>query len=175
MPYIKNSAEKHSYKAYKHLAKQAKKSNVAGVIIKASNHIEVIPVMKKTIGATMIENEIFFIDSDGNLFQSEEENCENYVTVSGEYKYWARYYEELEKYPNILKKIYHAHIYHYRVDLYVLPGVLVKLNRCIKDLNDFYETYPHCFEQKNYYIDLRNTKRIGYAHLEVVNTPKLVE
>lgn len=168
LPFINNNKHKYCYQSFKNIAKKNLQTNMNGIIIKHENKLDVIPIFKKIIGAVMINNDVFFIDSYGDLFQSNVEKYENYITISGEYQYWHLYYKELEKYPEILQKTFHIHIYHHRIDLYLLPGILLKLNRSIKDLSDFYHDNPNYFEKKNYYIDLRNPKKVGYAQQDII-------
>lgn len=164
LPFINDSQMKYCTQSYEKIAKKVKQSNIAGIVIKTIPKLDIIPVGKKIIGAIMKNKEIFFIDSEGNLFQSNSENYKDYITVTGDHQYWHLYYQELEKYPEILQKTYHVHIYHYRIDIYLLPGILIKLNRSIKDLSEFHYTYPMLFNKTNYYIDLRNPKRVGHGN-----------
>lgn len=168
LPFINDSQYKYCYKSFKNIAKKNLQTNMAGIIIKHESKLDIIPIFKKIIGVIMIKNDVFFIDSYGDLFQSNTEKYEDYITISGEYQYWHLYYEELEKYPEILQKIFHTHIYHHRIDLYLLPGILLKLNRSIEDLSDFYHDNPSYFEKKNYYLDLRNPKRVAYAQQDII-------
>ncbi|WP_342261769.1 cell division protein FtsQ/DivIB [Alphaproteobacteria bacterium endosymbiont of Tiliacea citrago] len=150
------------------IAKKEKNNRIAGVIIKNRKNLEVIPVQKKIIGVFSKNNKIFFMDNTGNTFDSENDDPDDYIAISGNLKYWPIYYKELEKHPKILKKTFAATIFHYRIDLYLRPGILVKLNRSIKDLNDFHEIFPEYFLKENYYIDLRNTKKVGYAEYNII-------
>lgn len=170
MPKINKSEYKNSYQSYKRIAQKLKKNNLAGIIIKSKNpnKIEIIKVNQKIIGVFKEKGEIFFLNSTGKTFKSQEEQTNDYISVVGNHSFWPIYYKELEKYPKILEKIYHVEIYHHRIDIYLLPGILIKLNRSIQDLNDFYELYPKYFEEKNHYIDLRNTKKVGYAPIQLI-------
>lgn len=169
MPKIPHTQYKNCYKDYKKIAESQKTNNMAGMFISTYPNFQMTPIMKKIIGIKILDNSTLFMDAEGNFFSSDHENPSEYISLSGATQFWPYYYEELEKYPKLLEKIYHVHIYYHRIDIYILPGILLKLNRSIKDANDFLEQNPKYAEKANYYIDLRNTKQVAYAEYNIDN------
>lgn len=160
MPYIEKTIFKHCYSHYQQIAKQTQTSETAGIIIQ-THPFKIKKINKKIIGSLKKNNEQYFITNTGELIKHNKKS-NKYITVSGEYHKWPHYYKQLEKHPNLLKKIFQVHIYPYRLDLYLLPGVLFQLQRSIKNAAEFFEQYPEYFIQPNYYIDIRNAKQIAY-------------
>ncbi len=138
---------------------------IQNIIIYAYEKLKVTKIYKLPIGKIFIQNQWMLIDAFGNLFQMNlviNPLYQNLITVEGDYKKWPVYYNQLNKF-GILDKVYFVNIYNQRIDLWILPGLLIQIGSKKDDITlfiEFFKTYP-AFFNKFALIDFRETKRIG--------------
>lgn len=127
-----------------------------GVIINSGKKLEIIKIHKQGIG--LLRGTQKLIDREGNLFKGK---IKNYITISGDPKLWPKIYEKLEE-ANLVKQIYAADLSDFKINLYMYPGILIKLPQInpIQILKEFKNEHPKFFK-KGAIIDLRVLNRIG--------------
>lgn len=155
-----NNKIQNKYSSYAKVAKQEMKSNVHAVILIPQKELQIIKVFKTPIGQKIDGQHI---DSTGQLY-TPEDNTQTLITVNGNHKKWAEYYQRL-KGTSVLKEIYYVTIYEHTIDIWVNPGVLVQLDNQIENLEEFYNQFPYLFT-KGKIIDLRCTKRVGISNIK---------
>ena len=149
---------------YKSVIKKEKTENVKAIVFYKDSFVK---IYRKPIGITKDGRAI---DTSATLFSASFlDECEkNLVIVEGDYSLWPKYHDLLCK-NSLIGQVYHVVIKKYKLEIWLLPGVLVELwpddSNCIKNLAEFYASYPDFFKNKGKRIDLRNTKRVGVSDI----------
>jgi|GEM_PF-2952551 len=162
---FENTKIVNKYFTYKFLAKNELKDNtIKAVIIVPEKKLQLIKILKKPIGMIQIEGKWRAIDSEGQIFDMKnEKEYENLISISGNFQKWPKIEEKLTKL-RLINKIYHVKIRPYETELWLHPGVLVKICDNFENLKDFALFFPQFFVLGNV-IDLRHPKHVGISKL----------
>jgi hypothetical protein len=163
-PKFENYDSPNAFISLKKIANKQLEDKIQGFVLICDKKLTLIPIFKMPIGEFLENGVRKVMDSQGGVYDKTDEP--NLINIEGSHSIWPIYYEKLQK-AQILPLVYAARIYDYRIDLYLLPGVVVQLGKNVDDLKEFLENFSDFF-QPNTLIDLRDPQKVGISKINLI-------